>query len=76
MPIDRVHFHEVGAIDSIADIVGVAIAWDRLGIQTAYSSRVPLGTGSIHIAHGIVSVPAPATTEILRGIPIAPRRFL
>ena len=70
--IDEVHFHEVGAVDSIADIVGVAIAWEQIGAEAAYASAVPLGDGQIIIAHGLVKVPAPATAEILRGIPIAP----
>ena len=69
--LEKVHFHEVGAIDSIADIVGVAVAVTRLGISHASSAPVPTGIGSIKIAHGHVSVPAPATAEILRGIPLA-----
>ena len=69
--IEKVHFHEVGAIDSIADIVGTAVAMDTLGIESAASSPVPTGTGSITIAHGRVSVPAPATAEILAGVPLA-----
>ncbi len=70
--IEKVHFHEVGAIDSIADIVGTAVAMNFLGIELVIASPVPTGTGSITIAHGRVSVPAPATVELLRGIPIAP----
>ncbi len=70
--INEVHFHEVGAVDSIADIVGTAVAWEDLGAETAYASAIPLGDGHVKIAHGIVSLPAPATAEILRGIPIAP----
>jgi uncharacterized protein (TIGR00299 family) protein len=69
--IDRVQFHEVGAIDSIVDMVGVAIAWDSLQLSSAYASAVPTGTGQIRIAHGVVNVPAPATAELLLGVPIA-----
>jgi pyridinium-3,5-bisthiocarboxylic acid mononucleotide nickel chelatase len=69
--IDRVHFHEVGAIDSIVDLVGTAIAWDELGIERAVASPVPTGTGKVRIAHGTVSIPAPATAELLKNIPIA-----
>ncbi len=73
--IDRVQFHEVGAIDSIVDIVGVAVAWDSLGIQKAYASPIPTGVGQVRIAHGIVSIPAPATAELLVGVPIAPSQI-
>ncbi|MGB7348200.1 MAG: nickel pincer cofactor biosynthesis protein LarC [Pirellulaceae bacterium] len=69
--IEKVHFHEVGAIDSIADIVGTAVAMTQLGIVSTVSSPIPTGTGTIRIAHGRVSIPAPATAEILRGVPIA-----
>ncbi|QDT09805.1 nickel pincer cofactor biosynthesis protein LarC [Planctomycetes bacterium K23_9] len=70
--IEKVHFHEVGAIDSIADIVGTAVAMTQLGIESTISSPIPTGTGTVTIAHGKVSIPAPATAEILRGVPIAP----
>ena len=69
--IEEVHFHEVGAIDSIVDIVGVAVAICNLGITRIIASPTPTGCGKINIAHGIVSVPAPATAEILKGVPIA-----
>jgi uncharacterized protein (TIGR00299 family) protein len=69
--IEKVHFHEVGAVDSIADVVGTAIAWDLLGLEGAVASPVTVGSGSIEIAHGRVNVPAPATVELLRGVPIA-----
>ena len=68
--IEKVHFHEVGAIDSIVDIVGVAIGLDLLNIGEIHCSPVPTGTGTIQIAHGLVSVPAPATAELLQGIPL------
>ena len=69
--VEQVHFHEVGAVDSIADIVGSAIAWDLLGADRLVSSPIPTGTGFIQIAHGRCSIPAPATGELLQGIPVA-----
>ena len=68
----KVHFHEVGAVDSIADIVGSAIGWDLLGVERIECSPIPTGHGFVKIAHGRVSIPAPATAELLKGIPIAP----
>ncbi|WP_164102455.1 nickel pincer cofactor biosynthesis protein LarC [Candidatus Laterigemmans baculatus] len=70
--IQKVHFHEVGAVDSIADIVGTAIGLRLLEIDAVEASPVPTGTGFIEIAHGRVSVPAPATAELLTDVPIAP----
>ncbi len=67
----KVHFHEVGAVDSIADIVGAAIGWDLLGVDRIACSPVPTGCGTVTIAHGTCSIPAPATAELLQGIPLA-----
>ena len=69
--IEKVHFHEVGAVDSIADIVGTAIGWDLLGVDHVVCSPIPTGNGTLKIAHGTVSIPAPATAELLANIPLA-----
>ncbi len=69
--IEKVHFHEVGAVDSIADIVGAAIGWDLLGVDKVIASPIPTGTGFIEIAHGRCAIPAPATIQLLTGVPLA-----
>lgn len=69
--LEQVHFHEIGAVDSIADVVGSAIGWDLLGADRIICSPIPVGRGTVQIAHGRVSIPAPATAELLRGIPLA-----
>lgn len=68
--IDEVHFHEVGAIDSIVDIVGVAIGLKKLNIKNSFCSDMPLGKGFVTCAHGIIPLPAPATIELLKDIPV------
>lgn len=72
MPPEQVHFHEVGAMDSIIDIIGVCLAMENLDIETIYASPVPTGSGRMRMAHGLYPIPAPATAEILRGIPLSP----
>ncbi len=66
---DDVHFHEVGALDSIADIVGVSAGIEALGIESISASVVAVGSGTIETSHGTLSVPAPATAELLTGVP-------
>ena len=68
--ISEVHFHEVGAIDSIVDIVGSAAGIDFLGVDECIASTVPLGSGFVKCQHGTIPVPAPATLEILKGVPV------
>ena len=68
--IEEVHFHEVGGIDAIVDIVGTAICLEYLGIKRIIASHIPLGKGFVTCSHGKIPVPAPATLEILKGVPV------
>ncbi|HLN32317.1 MAG TPA: nickel pincer cofactor biosynthesis protein LarC [Gemmataceae bacterium] len=72
LPMEKVHFHEVGALDSIADIVGAAIGLDLLGVEQFTSRSVPTGNGMVQCAHGLMPIPAPGTAELLKGVPLAP----
>ncbi len=69
-PIDKIHFHEVGAIDAIIDIAGAAIGFKKLGIHSIYCSKLNVGTGFVEFSHGKWPVPAPATAEILIRVPV------
>lgn len=68
--VEQIHFHEVGAIDSIVDIVGVAVGFDLLKADQVICSPIPTGRGHVRIAHGVCPVPAPGTAELLKGIPL------
>ncbi len=72
--VDAIHFHEVGAVDAVVDIVGFCCALERLGIEAVYASALPLGSGMVKTEHGLLPVPAPATLALLAaaGAPIAP----
>jgi uncharacterized protein (TIGR00299 family) protein len=68
--IDQVHFHEVGAVDSLADIFGICLALEQLDIDHVYCSGYKIGHGTVRCAHGLMPVPAPATARLLEGFPV------
>ncbi len=70
--IGNVHFHEVGAVDSIVDIIGTFLCIEYLNIDTIYASKIVLGSGLVECSHGIIPIPAPATLAILKGVPVKP----
>lgn len=69
-PLEKVHFHELGAVDTLADIVGSCVAMELLGIEELHCSPLNLGSGTVRCEHGLLPVPAPATAALLQGIPV------
>jgi uncharacterized protein (TIGR00299 family) protein len=74
VPLEQVHFHEIGAVDTLVDVVGFVVGLEHLGVERVYASPVPLGSGFVQTEHGLLPVPAPATAALLAevGAPIRP----
>ena len=70
---EEVHFHEVGAVDAIVDVVGAVSGLSLLGVERVHVSPLPLGRGFVHAAHGLLPLPGPAVIELLRGVPVVGR---
>lgn len=69
-PVEQIHFHEVGTVDAVADVVGVCELIERIAPERIVVSPINLGSGMVRCAHGLLPVPAPATAHILRGVPV------
>jgi len=67
---DQIHFHEVGSVDALIDVVGSSLAMEMLGVDEVQASPVCVGNGTVRCAHGVLPVPAPATAEIIKGMPV------
>jgi pyridinium-3,5-bisthiocarboxylic acid mononucleotide nickel chelatase len=68
--VDEVHFHEISGLDSIVDVVGSLVGLKKLGVEAVYASKIHVGTGLVECRHGTLPVPAPATLELLKGVPV------
>lgn len=73
--VDQIHFHEVGSLDALADVIGNCLAIEMLGVDEVQASPVCVGNGTVRCAHGILPVPAPATAEIIKGMPVYSSSF-